>query len=719
MKKKFADLYKNIYVIFFTSLLLSVLVYVFSGTTLFQDVELRFTDARFHLKDHSLPDGSEIVIVSIDDGSLDFFQQNGISWPWPRDYYGFVVNYLSEVGAKAVIFDMQFYENDIDREETFAFETDGIFADALQKADNVFLAIQMLQAKTELDSTIYRFALQNAVITDKENLSENLGVRAPIPILLNSAKSVGAVDILPDNDGVIRRAPMFVNLNGNLFPQIALSAWLNNTSDNNVSISGKNAVINDTRIPTDKDGNLLLNWYTSSEGKSPFRTYPFQAVIASGYSKMNESEPLIQHNEFKDKYVIIGATAAGLLDLKTNPYSINMPGSEVWATALSNLLNEDFIIAASGVINLLLCFLISFSVLLAISHLKPLSANLIAVLLFVVILLLNIGLWNFYSILLNFSAMIFCFILSYLLITTVGYLSEGKSKRQIRKIFSRYLHEDVIKQLEEDPNRVQLGGKEIEATVLYTDIYDFTTISETKTPKELVKDLNEYFEELTGNVLDYKGLLDKYTGDGIMAIFGAPLTRKDHAVLACKAAFAHKNLREKLKKKVTNSAPEEFHIQTRTGINSGLLVAGNIGSTKRMDYTAIGDTVNLAARLEGVNKIYKTNIIISEATYKHVEDIFLCRELDYLRVKGKNEPTRIYELIDEIDNEKDYQWLTKYAEAVRFYREGSWKIAIKMFQELTEEPVNDSASQVMLDRCMYLKKNPPENWNGILTLEVK
>jgi adenylate cyclase len=335
------------------------------------------------------------------------------------------------------------------------------------------------------------------------------------------------------------------------------------------------------------------------------------------------------------------------------------------------------------------------------------------------ILILNIGLWKYYTILLNFSAMLICFIVSYLYITTIGYLSEGKSKRQIRKIFSRYLHEDVIKQLEDDPNRVQLGGKEIEATVLYTDIYDFTTISETKTPKELVENLNEYFEELTGNILKHQGLLDKYTGDGIMAIFGAPLTRKDHAILACKAAFVHKKMRESFKDKEDNTAPELFHIGTRTGINSGLLVAGNIGSEKRMDYTAIGDTVNLAARLEGVNKIYKTNIIISEATYKHVEDIFLCRELDYLRVKGKNEPTRIYELIDEIDNEKDYQWLTKYAEAVRLYREGSWKIAIKMFQELTEEPVNDSASQVMLDRCIYLKKNPPDNWDGILTLEVK
>ena len=207
-----------------------------------------------------------------------------------------------------------------------------------------------------------------------------------------------------------------------------------------------------------------------------------------------------------------------------------------------------------------------------------------------------------------------------------------------------------------------------------------------------------------------------------MALFGAPIYRPDHASLACHAAIAHQQYREKLKHKQNLSSVEQFHLKTRTGINSVKLIAGNIGSDRRMDYTAIGDTVNLAARLEGVNKIYETNIIISEFTYQHVKDEFLCREMDSLRVKGRSQSTKIYEIIasfENMENRQKPEWILLYEEALGFYRDGDWQRAGNIFQELADEPVNDKASAVMLKRCMYLMEFPPAKWDGILTLEVK
>jgi len=383
---------------------------------------------------------------------------------------------------------------------------------------------------------------------------------------------------------------------------------------------------------------------------------------------------------------------------------------EIWATALSNFINQDFIHPVPNWLNFIIIWLIIFLVFYLITHFNAKVGNVLLLLLLIVIFMNDYLLWKYFRAPVNLTLNILGFVISYLLMITVSYLLEGKSKREIRKIFTRYLHPDVIKTLEENPDQIHLGGEEINATVLYTDIYNFTTISETKTPTELVEDLNLYFQKLTGLILDHKGLLDKYMGDGIMALFGAPISRDDHARLACEAAFAHKQIREALNNSGQLSAADQLHTKTRTGINSGTLVAGNIGSDKRMDYTAIGDTVNLASRLEGVNKIYQTNIIISEKTYLDVKDIFLCRELDFLRVKGKNEPTRIYELIDKLEI---------YEEALDLYRKGIWKEAAAKFEKLTTDPVKDTAAKVMLDRCKYLMKNPPANWDGILTLEVK
>ena len=716
-KFRLIKLYKKWYVLLAASLILTLFVYAFCSTSFMQETELKLLDQRFRLD--PVPDKADtnIVLVAIDDFSLDFFSENGISWPWPRSFYGYAVDYFTLAGAASVIFDMQFYEPDIDREETYAEETDGIFANSIAKNGSIYLGSQLL-----LDSTYVHPFVSNSTIQIENKFQPEItfsGIRAPIDPFITSTRSIGIINAVPDNDGVIRRSSLLFKLNEMILPQMAFKVWLHQIEkDMKIEASNQELRIENYMIPLDGDGRYLLNWY----GQNVFATYSFRAVISSASAVLNEQLPVLSPDIFKDKHIIIGATAAGLYDLKTNPYSKVMPGMEIWATALSNFLNRDFINILPEWCNFFFTLLVIFCIFFLVTNLNPKKANILVLLILVLLVGINFVLWKTGRILLNFIMPVIGFVISYLFVNTISYLLEGRSKREIRKIFTRYLDKEVIQQLEEDPQQVKLGGEEIEATVLYTDIYDFTSLSEKKTPSELVKNLNEYFEKLIEFVFKFNGLLDKYTGDGIMALFGVPLPRDDHAILACRVAYAHKKFREDLMRKETLSAVEQLHLQTRTGINSGNLVAGNIGSEKRMDYTAIGDTVNLASRLEGVNKIYQTNIVLSETTYNLVKEEFLCRELDSLRVKGKKEPTKIFELINvfsELELKKKPDWIQQYEEALNIYRKGDWQEAGNIFMELAREPFNDKASQVLLTRCKYLMEFPPRKWDGILTLEVK
>lgn len=714
-KINFSRIYKRWYVLLIFAFVITSVVHLLCSNKFFEEIELKLTDYRFRLSSQPARADSNVVIVAIDDGSLDYFRHNGISYPWPRSFYRHILDFFKTAGAKAVLFDLQFYEPDLDRDETSAQETDEEFAAAIERNENVCLAAHLYAEKLDVALALDKFS-----ITDIELLSpvpeSYKGIRVPIKSLLNSTKALGIITVEPDRDGTIRRVPALYKYGDFYLTQMPLAAMLMDYSDDTImSYQRKQLIINDNIIPLDGNGNYFPNWY----GRNAFKIYPFQAVINSASKVFFGKQSVIPLAEFKDKYVIIGATASGVNDLRSTPIDPKLPGMEIWATILSNFLQQDYVKNTSVWIDFLATLLIIWFVMGIVVGFSSKHSNILLFLLLVLITVLNFFLWDFSRILLNYSENFIGFFLGYLMIITTSYLSEGKARREIRLIFTRYLHPDVVKQLEEEPEKITLGGKEIVATVMYTDIYNFTSLSESKNPKELVDDLNLYFQRLTTIILNKKGMLDKYTGDGIMALFGAPITRKDHALIACDAAYTHSLLRKELQEKISLEPSERLHTLTRIGINSGPLIAGNIGSSQRMDYTAIGDTVNLASRLEGVNKIYKTNIIISEYTYQLVKDSYLCREIDYLRVKGKMKPTRIYELVDKKKSELKPAWILDYEFALSLYRKGEWEKAMDIFEKLTYHPVNDNASQVMLDRCKYLLQNNPQDWNGILTLEVK
>jgi adenylate cyclase len=317
----------------------------------------------------------------------------------------------------------------------------------------------------------------------------------------------------------------------------------------------------------------------------------------------------------------------------------------------------------------------------------------------------------------DLSSLILGLIVAWLAGLTLSYTMEGKNKRELRMIFSKYLHPDLVDRIVENPYLVTMGGEELSVTVMFSDIYNFTGFSEKHNPQELVSYLNEYFATFTNSILDHNGLLDKYTGDGLMAVFGAPIARTDHALSACLAALSHRKMAMQAADKKNLSPAEFFHLNTRLGINTGSVVAGNIGSSRRMEYTSIGDAVNLAARLEGVNKVFQTHIIVAESTWNEVHEVILCRELDTLRVKGKEQGTRIFELIGEIKelDLAEYGWIEDYVSALNLYRKGEFSDAALRFKELFPDP----PAQTMYNRCQRLLQYPPENWDGIYTLEEK
>ena len=688
-----------------------------------QTVELKSLDYRFVHFPLSAQADSNIVLVAIDKNSLDYFSKNGISYPWPRDFYAHALHYLTAVGARTVQFDMLFYEPDLRRAETDPEETDGAFAEAIRHAGNVTLGAELQKEPSEKNHELQRFGVDLNNNQSRRSAGYT-DIELPIDTLLNAAKAIGLTNIEPDQDGIYRRVKLLRHLGAEWYPNLALSAYLTSTGETGLKQSGNNLRLQAMRVPLQDDGNYLINWYGAGGPNGVFRYVPFSALIQSASARLTNQTPVLPDHTFRGKDVFIGASAPGLLDLKPTPfteYSV-YPGMEIWATVLSNLHQGNFVHFLPWGVNLLNTLLVSFLVMVFFTRYEMRYSNPLNILILIYIFAVAFIAWISSRTAMNLTLPVTGFFLSYVYIASVSYMVEGRSRREIRKVFSRYVHPDVIQNLMKEPNLVRMGGDEIYATVLFTDIYNFTGFSEGKSAPELVQYLNEYFDKLTSFVLDHNGLLDKYTGDGIMALFGAPLPRDDHAQLACQAALAHRDFGRQLLAEARDLSPsEQFHLNTRTGINSGPIVAGNIGSERRTDYTAIGDDVNLAARLEGVNKIFRTQIIVSESTYKLVREGFIFRELDMLRVKGKKEPVKIYELVDTIDkrSQGDYEWISLYEEALEVYRAGQWRQATKLFAALTENGYDDTAAQAMIERCKVLKKARIKDWDGIYTLMSK
>ncbi len=418
-------------------------------------------------------------------------------------------------------------------------------------------------------------------------------------------------------------------------------------ADGNVVKEASYRTVDELVIPIDKHGRMLVNFMgrpseEAFDGRQTFPVRPYAGYAAKAPSPDASTWP--SDLNLANKILMVGAFSRGMAqDEKPTPHGL-MYGIEIHSNALNTILMDNFLHYAPYWIDVLvLCALVALVCFFG-SRLPTVGTFFIVLTLLVALFFGITFTFEAYNIIVNFTKPALGIIFTFVAVIVYRAFTEERDKRAIRDIFGKYVSPKVVDQLVDNPP--ELGGVDKELTVFFSDIRGFTTLSENMSPQELVNHLNEYLTAMTNLVLDYGGTLDKYIGDAVMCFWGAPLPQADHAVLACKCALVQmKKLAE-----LNLTWPEPIRINIGIGINSGIMTVGNMGSPIRMNYTLTGDNVNLGSRLEATNKEYTTNIIVSESTYGLVKDKFVFRELDNIRVKGKNKPVVIYELIDCLES---------------------------------------------------------------------
>ncbi len=667
-----------------------------------QQLDYRMKDSRFRIRGPVTPDRN-VVVVAIDHASIKEIGR----WPWSREVTGRLIENLAFYGAKVTALDIVFSEPQTP-------SADAALASSIAKAGNVVMGYFFRDEAQEVDplalaelerSTVKLIkvaeGVQSIPLTEYPNLDLNL------PQLAAKATDFGFFNAKPDGDGLYRRSLLLLLYNGDIYPSLALKAlrhYLGNDIMLEVKQWGVDGLqVGSLRIPAREDGTMALNYYGPARS---FRTVSAVDVI----------KKRLKPGELQGAMAFVGSTEIGIYDIRPTPFDATQPGVELHATAAANALERRFLIY-DGITQMqeMFCILL-FPVLLGVllAFVPGTFTGLVA-------FAGTSGLFSLVNYLaftngLRDMTVIYPMLgigLTYLGSEAWRNLVVEKKGRQLKKAFSNYVSPDLVREIEKHPDKLVLGGEQREITILFSDIRGFTTVSESLTPPELVTLLNEYLSPMTRIVLDEKGTLDKFIGDAVMAIFNAPLDVPDHAGHACTAAV---RMLEELQKLNRGFAERGMHtLDIGVGINTGPAVVGNMGADIRFDYTAIGDSVNLASRLEGLNKYYGSHILVSEDTRNRVEDgRFTFREVDRVKVKGKHLPIVMYELM--IVNQKI---LPEFMSALEQYRNRQFARAQQLFDQLVRDYA-DGPSKLYSSRCAeYLEEPPPEDWDGVYTAKSK
>jgi adenylate cyclase len=611
------------------------------GTQFFDTIELITYDWRMRLTARPGRPSDDIVLVSIDDDSIRRMAPLVGRWPWPRLVHASLVDYLASAPAKVIVYDVLFTEPDVQRfdvgdEEWTGAKSDEAFAASVTKAGNVVLAADAA-ADALLDPSR---ALPEQADARPVREYSNVGrcvesrpiVLPPIAAFDRAAAAVGHSLLIRDPDGRLRAHRPFVQAGERIVPSLAIAAVL---------------VATDSDSPP-KQGDLcppLLSYRgpsVASGQRMTFNEYSFYDLFYSQEQMLAGEKPEVDPAAFRDKIVVVAATASGTYELLTSPFAQPVSGGEAHANVIDALLHGRSIErTASSVTHASavgLAVVVSMAGAVAgIWTLAIVSIATAVTLVWVSVPLFASGTWVAVTPPLVAIGLAFVGQLAW------QYFVEGREKRQVKRLFSRYVPRDVYDQLMADPNRAALGGKRRTMTVLFSDVRGFTAMSEKATPEEVVGQLNEYFSRMVDVLFEHRGTLDKFVGDMVMGLFGAPVDDPDHAEHAVQAAVAMTRALDELNKGWAAAGRPVLDIGI--GISTGEMVAGNIGSNTIMSYTVIGDTVNLGARLESLNKDYGTRIIISDATRAALRGQYDIRPLGEVVVKGKSRPVAIYEVM--------------------------------------------------------------------------
>jgi adenylate cyclase len=689
----------------------------------------------------TMPGGVDdrIIIVDIDEKSLAEVGR----WPWSRNQVARMVDQLFDhYGVAVVGFDVVFAEPDTSsglREmEALArgpLSSDANFKNVLNQSRTRLDYDALLASRFEGRPLVlgYYFANDEAgksrtsgllpqPALSKEafkggvtHISAKSGYGANISVLQKAAKIAGHFNPDPDSDGVTRRVPMLQKYKGDYYESLSLAILRVMFGQPDIVPGfppGAEAMLEwlqvaDLKIPVDSSATALIPYRGNQNS--------FQYVSASDVLNGKVSKKTME-----GAIVLVGTTAPGLMDLRSTPVSAVYAGVEIHANMIAGILDNKIRhaptygrgaeLAGLALGGLLLSLLLPFF--------GPLWSLVLTLALMACVGVINFMAWRS-GLVLPLASQLLLFPIIYAFNASYGFLVESRTKRQITGLFGQYVPSQIVKAMSKDPQRFTMQAESREMTVLFTDVVGFTSISEKLTPKELATFMNEYLTAMTAIIYEHGGTVDKYIGDAIMAFWGAPLDDPDHALHAVEAASAMRKGIVTLQKEMT--AKGFPMIKIGIGINSGQMRVGNMGSSYRVAYTVMGDAVNLASRLEGLTRQYDTWIIVGEITRAKVAG-YVWRELDMVKVKGKNEPVAIYEPCGEelslaITYAND---ITLFNNMVGAYRRQDWDAAETMLQELIANKPDRKLYQFYLIRIQqYKKEPPPPEWDGVCTFTTK
>ena len=715
------------------AVLLSCLLFTSFGAdkpALLQALDNQLTSAMFRWRGAELP-RHPIVIVDIDEKSLARIGQ----WPWSRDTVARLVEQISRQGAKVIGLDMMFIEPDRTSPKNFfqrypqigaglakllpGLDHDQQLGDALAESASVLGYAMLTQHDGLKDPAALPFPSANLQLAaegvgfDRLTLIPAYRATANHPAIAQ-ALSEGFLNFFPESSGAVHKVPLLISLDGIPYPSLALEVARIALGEQALKVHPAPAAageklgllgvsIGERFVPTDDLGQMSVNF------RGPWRTFNYLSA-----SDLLEAP----HAELQGAVVLIGTSAAGLLDLQTTPLSRTIPGVEIHANIVDNLLAADplkhDIFTEIGItLTLIVVGGILLSLLLA--RTGPLVGAFGAL-----IILLAAVSGNYLLLFKNGSIVgltypLVTILLIWLLVTLANYLLVERQKQFVQGAFRHYLAPQVVEQLLQNPQQLSLAGEEKVLTVMFSDIRNFTSISEAMDSVALADFMNRYLTEMSRLIMAERGLIDKFIGDAVMAIWGAPLDDDEHALQAVKCALRMKEQTARLRRQwLAEGLPE---INIGIGLNSGPMRVGNFGSEQLFDYTVIGDQVNLASRLEGLNKIYGTTILLSEQTRNQLAGEILCRPIDLVRVKGKQQSVEIFEplCLGGADDPELRQWqrvLACYRQ--RQFVEARRELAI--LNRKSPQPLY----QLYLQRIeQFLDVPPSADWDGCFIHQSK
>lgn len=659
-------------------LAVGALVIALSASRALWSIEQSSWDWRLRSVARASSHDPRVKIITIDQASLEYVSKEmGLAWPWPRSVYTPVLEFLRAAGAKGVAFDLLFTEpsNEVGDDESFA--------KAVGAALPVVNAVALQRSRSmESDGALRLFQERQGAAIDViksyllgSSQPRYSGAALPIEPLLRMSASLGSVTAAADEDQIVRHARPGAYLDETPILTLAFALY--------ATVNGRSGGGEPLARLLNTDGEFLIRYFGPA---STYDTYSLSAVLSSAIRLSEGKDAKVSPSEFKDSYVFVGGSAPGLLDLRAVPFDGAYPGVEINATILDNLIHHSFLRHVPDMVVAPVALVV-----LALSTVAGLSLRrggliaqglLVAGWLAACFVVAHLGWWL--PMIDTALGMVGIGIATGVL----QYQIEGRQHRFIRNAFRYYLSSEVIEQIVKDPASLRLGGERRELTILFSDIQGFTSISEKLSADQLVQFLNRFLSEMSTIILESGGTLDKYQGDAVIAFWNAPLLLPNHRQRAVAAAL-------RCQARLREIAPEfeksfGIKVKMRIGLNTGIVSVGNFGSAQRFNYTMIGDAANVASRLEGVNKVFGTSIIVSESAKDDQVEGVVWRRVGRVKVVGRSEPIAIYEPLDTRVDGALVTSLPVYHDAVKLFEEQKFEDAREKFAGLSGDPVSNA-----------------------------